>query len=244
MQWCGCAVVISTFKHSEHAALLRVLSREGGLYSGYARDAASRAKRGIYHPGNIVSLTWKARLSEQLGSFGNAELLTAVPALLMHDATLLHALTSACMLVEMNLAERQPEPQLYDRLEALLHALQEKEGWQSAYIRFELALLSACGYRLDLTACAATGAKDMLKYISPKSGRAVSAAAGDPYRDKLLPLPHGLREGNLGAVDTSAEMLNSLRVTGYFLEKWLLAPHGRPLPAARSRMLEALESAY
>ena len=55
-------------------------------------------------------------------------------------------------------------------------------------VRFELQLLSELGFGLDLASCAATGATIELVYVSPKSGRAVSRAAGEPWQDKLLPL--------------------------------------------------------
>jgi DNA repair protein RecO (recombination protein O) len=95
--------------------------------------------------------------------------------------------------------------------------------------------LAVLGFGLDLSSCAATGAADDLAYVSPRSGRAVSRAAGRPYHDKLLPLPAFL------VSDTPAappEIAAGLALTGYFLHRHLLLPQGRNLPEARQRLAQ------
>ncbi|HYU12835.1 MAG TPA: DNA repair protein RecO, partial [Stellaceae bacterium] len=82
-----------------------------------------------------------------------------------------------------------------------------------------------------------TGTADDLAYVSPRSGRAVSRAAGAAYRDKLLLLPDFLwREAPARGGDIAA----GLNLTGYFLLHHLLLPHGRQLPNARERLAERM----
>jgi DNA repair protein RecO (recombination protein O) len=136
----------------------------------------------------------------------------------------------------MAVPEHQPLPALFGSLEALLDALPHP-SWPSVYVHWELALLRALGYGLDLSACAATGVNDSLAYVSPKSGRAVSSSAGEPYADKLLTLPRFLVEGGEG---TPSDIANGLALTGYFLDRHVLSAHGQTFPPARERLVERL----
>jgi len=136
------------------------------------------------------------------------------------------------------LPEREPHPAMYDGFRAFLGALGHP-GWPAIYVRLELGLLQELGFGLDLTTCAATGATEDLAYVSPRTGRAVSRAAAEPYKDRLLALPVWLSAGGLPVDD--AALLEGFAVTGHFLERHVFWPHNKPLPAARSRFMEALQ---
>jgi DNA repair protein RecO (recombination protein O) len=110
--------------------------------------------------------------------------------------------------------------------------------WPGLMVRWELALLEELGFGLDFTACAATGSNDDLIYVSPRSGRAVSASAGEPYRDRLLALP-GFLKGRAGGV-TTEDIKRGFALTGHFLETRLLQPQGQSLPEPRTRLLALL----
>ena len=108
--------------------------------------------------------------------------------------------------------------------------------------RFEAQILAECGFQLDLSCCAATGVTDDLVYVSPKSGRAVSAEAGAPWRDRLLPLPPFLRDdAPLEARPSAEEIADGFRLTGFFLARDLFALHGEPLPDSRAAFLKAAQ---
>ena len=192
MHWSDAAIIVSVRKHGESSAVVRVLAREHGVFTGVVRSANSKNNRGIIQIGNVVSSTWQARIAQQLGMF-KLELLESHAAYLMQDAGKLAALSSACALTEISLPERHPYPKLFSALHELLHSLSHSENWQEEYVKFELALLSESGFGLDLSTCAATGQTHDLIYVSPKSGRAVSREAGEPYREKLLALPSFLQ---------------------------------------------------
>jgi DNA repair protein RecO (recombination protein O) len=240
MHWTDTAVILSARRHGENSAVIRLFSREHGVYGGVVRSIHSKANRGIIQSGNIVLATWQARLSEQLGAF-RCELLEAHAALIMQDAGRLSGLSAACALLEAALPERHPYPRLYKLMHGFLDTLQGNDEWPDAYVRLELDLLADTGFGLDLSQCAATGAAEELIYVSPKSGRAVSRTAGAPYHDKLLPLPPFLQAPHKKNRVESAEILAGMQLTGYFLDHWLLTPHRRKLPAARQRLIETLE---
>ncbi|CUW40144.1 DNA repair protein RecO [Magnetospirillum sp. XM-1] len=236
MEWDDDSIVLAVRRHGETGAVASLLTRAHGRHAGLVHGGQGKANRPILQPGNAVRAKWNARLPEQLGNF-KLELLHAYAAAFLDDAARLAALGSACALVEAALPERQPHPACHAALAALLHAL-EAESWPSVYVHFELALLRDLGFGLDLTACAATGQTDDLAWVSPKTGRAVSRAAGEPYRDKLFALPAFLIDGGEG---DSTAIRQGLEMTGFFLQRHVLAPRHAELPAARGRMISKLE---
>jgi len=236
MEWTDEGIVLSARKHGETSAIVTLLTRAYGRHAGLVRGGAGKAARGILQPGNRVEARWRARLAEHLGTL-TCEMTYAFAAAVLDDAARLAALSSACAIAEAALPEREPFPSVYDGLLALLGAI-ENDVWPVAYVRWELGLLTQLGFGLDLSECAATGRNDQLAYVSPKSGRAVSLAAGEPYKGRLLALPAFLAGGGNGA--GPGALLDGLRLTGHFLERHLFAPMGVPMPAARRRLEERL----
>ncbi len=235
MEWRDEGIVLAVRRHGEAAAIVSLLTAEHGRHAGLVRGGASRRLRGVLQPGNTLAATWRARLEEHLGAF-TVEPLHSSAALYDRPGPLA-ALTSATALLETALPERAPHPELYRALSGLLEGL-EAPDWAESYVRWELFLLADLGFGLDLSSCAATGRNDQLAYVSPRSGRAVSLSAGEPWHDRLLPLPAFLAPGG-GAADVQ-EVLDGVRLTGWFLERHVFAPHGRKTPDARERLITHL----
>lgn len=230
MKWEDEAIVLAARPHGEAAAVVQLLTRGHGRHAGLVRGGQSARLRGIYQAGNRVTATWSGRLPEHLGSL-ECELDCSYMARVLDDSDRLAALSAATAVCEGAMPEREPHPACFEGLLALLEAL-EGDHWAEVYVRWELAFLAELGFGLDLTRCAAGIENDQLAYVSPRSGRAVSLSAGEPYREKLLTLPgflvgHG--EGGPAAV------AQGLALTGFFLERHLFHPHDKPLPAARQR---------
>lgn len=240
MQWNDKAIVLSVRRLGESSAVIHLLSQEHGMVAGVDKGAFAKHKRGIYQQGNIVKAHWHARLPEHLGTL-TCELLEATTAYLLDDRCKLAAMTSAVLLAEKMLAERETQPAVYAAMEALVQALRIKEAWLADYVRLEYALLAHTGFGLDLERCAATGQTDDLSYVSPRTGRAVSRDAGAPYRERLLPLPAFLMSSEDGSRIESAHISDGLRLCGYFLETRVFAPRGMPLPTVRARFVRTLQ---
>ncbi|MDA1099307.1 MAG: DNA repair protein RecO [Proteobacteria bacterium] len=238
MNWSDEGYVLSVRRHGEAAAIVNLLTREHGRHAGLVRGGMGRRLRGVLQPGNQVAASWRGRLSEHLGSF-TVEAMRDHAAGLLSDGDRLAGLASAAALTEAALPEREPHLAIHDGFAALLEALGGAPAWAAIYVRFELGLLAELGFGLDLSQCAATGRTDDLAYVSPRSARAVSRSAAAPYKDRLLPLPRFLLPGATEK-PTNAEVLDGLRLTGYFLQSQVFAPHHRPTPAARSRLLERI----
>ena len=238
MDWTDDGIVLSARKHGETSVIATLLTRAHGRHLGLVRGGAGKKARGIYQPGNRVTARWRARLAEHLGTF-SCEMTSAFAATVLKDRLRLAALSAACAVAEASLPERQPHAAVFDALVALPGVLEGGDRqWPSAYVKWELGLLGEIGFGLDLSACAATGRNDQLAYVSPKSGRAVSLAAGEPYKDALLPLPGFLfRRGAWGEPD---EVAQGLKLTGYFRERNVFNPADRSLPPARNRLAERL----
>ena len=234
MQWSDEAIVLSANVYGESAHIVQLFTPGQGRHAGLVKGRKILSQ---LQPGNKIYVTWKARLSEHLG-FLQIEMVRPYAALVMQTQAKLSALITACALIETSFPERDPHPEMYAMLEQLLEKLAGAENWQRMYIDFEHLLLIELGYGLDLSECAATGARENLIYVSPKSGRAVSAEAGEPYKDKLLKLPSFLT--NHAPLTTNHDLLDSLKLTGYFLEKHREHITHRPLPSVRARLMEMM----
>lgn len=235
MDWRDQGILLSMRPHGETSAIIEVLTAAHGRHMGVVRGGASRKMAAALQPGTGLTLEWRARLDDHIGSFTVEPLKSR--AHLLSDRLALAGLLSVCALLHAAVPEREPHPALWQRTLALADRL-GLEGWTTDYVRWELCLLEEIGFGLDLTACAVTGATEGLAYVSPKSGRAVTAKGAGDWADRLLPLPEGLA-GN-GPL-TAAAVLTGLRLTGFFLDRELRPVlHDRPLPEARARLVDLL----
>ncbi len=224
-------------RHGESAAIIEVFSGLHGRHAGVVRGGASRKMAATLQPGAQLDLTWRARLEDQLGSF-TVELIRARAGILLGDRLALGALTTICALCRYALPERMAYPGLYGDTVAVLDTLGQP-GWLRSYALWELGLLEATGFGLDLQQCAVTGAQSGLAYVSPRTGRAVTATGAGTYADRLLPLPAALSDSH-ARFDAHA-LTQALQLSGYFLHHWLAEAQGRPLPEARARFLALLD---
>lgn len=237
MDWQDEAVVLETRPFGEGHAVASLYARQHGRHSGLVRGGGGRRLMPVLQPGNGVTAHWRARLADQLGSLTvEAGRLRVGPIL---DSRLrLNALAALCALMHSVMPDRDPHPRLFDGLVVVLDVLAEDGPWAALMVRFELELLAELGFGLDLAACAVTGTVEDLSHVSPRSGRVVSAAVAAPFVDRLLRLPGFLR--GLPEAAAPRDVADGFALTGHFLERRLLGPEGKALPAARSRMLADL----
>ena len=235
------AIVCALLAHGEHGAVVRLMTPDHGLQAAYVRGARGRRMRPVLIPGNAVQARLSARTDAQLPQ-AEVELVHSRGPLLGEPLPAA-AIEWATALTATALPEAQPYPRLYQALEGLLAAIEAApaaSGWGAALVRYELLLLAELGFGLDLERCAVTGSNDALVAVSPRSGRAVSAAEAEPYKDKLLPLPGFLLHG--GAASW-ADILDGMKLTGHFLTRDLLTDRSAPLLDGRERLAERLRRA-
>lgn len=237
MEWQEQGVLLAVRRHGETAAIIEVFTGEHGRHAGVVHGGTSRKIAPILQPGAQLSVTWRARLEEHLGTF-RVEPVQSRAGVVMADRLALAGLNAITGLLCFCLPEREPHNRLYQRTIALLDLLGVSEAWPLAYLRWELTLLDDMGFGLDLSRCAVTGELDDLAFVSPRSGRAVSAEAAGDWRDRLLPLPPALLGHGVGE---PADVLEGLKTTGFFLKNRLAPQMGdRDVPLARQRLLDAL----
>lgn len=230
-------IILSARAHGETAAVAEIFTPHHGKWAGLVYGGQGRTQRPVLQPGNGVKAHWKGRLDESLGFF-SFELTHARAGELMQDRLSLAGLTAACAVAAATLPEREAHARVYHTMRILLDHLGDIDVWPALMARWELGLLAELGFGLTLDRCAATGARDELIYMSPKSASAVCAAAGEPYRDKMLPLPAFLRDASAEA--TLADALDGLRTTGHFIETRLLHSTHADMPEARRRVIDLL----
>jgi len=238
MEWRDEGLVLGLRRHGEHSVILEAMTRDHGRHLGLVRGGRSGRLAAAIQPGNSLGLVWRARLDEHLGSF-SVEPLTLRAGRLMASAIALAGVNYVCALARF-LPERDPHGAVFETLTLIAERLDDADLAPSLVARFEAQMLAECGFRLDLARCAATGARENLVYVSPKSGRAVSAEAGGPWRDRLLPLPPFLRPG--AAFDNlpdAADVADAFRMTGHFLARDLFVAR-EDLPEQRRIFLAAI----
>ncbi|QBR71074.1 DNA repair protein RecO [Beijerinckiaceae bacterium] len=238
MEWRDDGLIIGLKKHGETSVILEAMTRAHGRHFGLVRGGRSRRMQPYLQPGNQAELVWRARLDEHLGTFciEPGKLRTEH---LMASAEALHAMGLVAALLRLA-AERDPHPLLYEMAMQIADDVQRPENLPPLVVRFEAEILTEMGFGLDLAQCAATGATDDLVYVSPKSGRAVSKAAGEPYKTKLLRLPPFLQGETLLDGLPLSDIRDGFRLMEFFLMRDLYGPRGQGLPEAHGAYLTEL----
>ncbi len=233
MEWSERGLILGCRKHGETSVILELMTRAHGRHLGVVRGGRAKTMQPVLQPGNEVTAVWRARLDEHLGLYA-VEAAVLRTDLLLSNPQGLHGVNWLGALLRL-LPERDPHPGLYDRAQVLLQHLATPLA-PALFVHFELALLADLGFGLDLEACAATGARDDLVYVSPKSGRAVSRAAGAPWAARLLPLPAFLREPP-GVPVEREKLREGFRLTEFFLTRDIFAPRGMNAPDSRAAFI-------
>lgn len=241
MHWSDEGIVLSARAHGESSAIVELLTRDHGRHLGLVRGGRSRMQRPVLQPGNLVRAEWRARLDEHLGNYV-VEGLTLRAAQLMETRASVFGLSWISALLRL-LPERDPHPALYETLGIVLDNLGDADIGPALMVRLELAMLAELGFGLDLTCCAATGVREQLIYVSPRSARAVSRQAGAPYADRMLPLPSFLITSDGLAHPSLQDIQHGFRLTGYFLMRDVYEPRGITMPDARASYMASVHAA-
>jgi DNA repair protein RecO (recombination protein O) len=239
MQWRDAGFVLAARRHGESGVIIELLTREHGRHAGLVRGGQSPKLRAVLQPGNAVAAVWRGRLAEHLGTIV-CEMVRPYAARILDDPDRLAALTAAAALIAVTLPEREPHPDVFASFADLVETLDSAFAWATRYVGWECDLLAKLGFGLDLSRCAVTGVTTDLAYVSPRTGRAVSRAAGLPYHDKLLILPEFLWHNEPADRD---QIALGMSLTEHFLVHHVFLPQGRTLPAARLRLAERMRSA-
>ena len=236
MQWTDEGIVLGVKRHGETSVILELMTAERGRHLGLVRGGAGTRLRGVLQPGNSLRATWRARLDEHLGLY-TVEGLNFRAATFLSAAYAVHGVTHLAGLCRL-LAEREPHAGIFGELNVILDSIDDPRQFAPLIARFELDFLAELGFGLDLSSCAATGATEDLIYVSPRSGRAVSRAAGEAYREKLLPLPAFLHAE--AAPVANEALMEAFTLTGFFLDRHAFAPRGLAVPEARGHFVNAI----
>lgn len=232
MEWQDQGILLVVKRHGEGAAIIEVLTEAHGRHAGLMRGGGSRKSAALLQPGNLLALTWRARLEDQLGSY-SVELKATHSVDILSSKLKLYVFNALSAMLAHYLPEREPNPEIYRAVIDVIERLRTGKNWEHRYCLLELEMLNSLGYGLDLTQCAVTGQHTDLTHVSPKSGRAVSQEAARGWEDRLLKFPRFLQQEELTEI-TSEEFRQSLKLSGYFFEKHV--PVSPPkLPEARVR---------
>lgn len=239
MQWTDEGIVIGVRRHGEASAILELMTREHGRHLGMVRGGFGTRMKPILQTGNSVSVNWRARLDEHLGNY-TVEALRQRASNFFGAPHAIYGVTHLAALMRL-LPERDPHADLYEVFEGILDRLENPVVAAPMVARFELQMLTELGFGLDLEQCASTGATADLIYVSPKSGRAVSRTAGEPWADRMLRLPDFLRDND--CEPAGRDLADGFALTGFFLARHVLEPRGQTLTDERAHFIAALSRA-
>lgn len=238
MEWLGEGIIIGVRRHGETSVIAESMVVGRGRCLGLVRGGRGKRLAATLQVGNTVQLTWRARLEEHLGLF-SVELLEARAAQLIVDRPRLYALQLICDHLRL-LPERDPHDRL---LQLALHALDHTTDTLqlgAELAQFELTLLEELGFGLDLSSCAVSGETEGLTHVSPRTGRAVTAAAAAPYVERLFPLPAFLM--GEGSCDKTA-LADAFRLTGHFLAEHVWNARNIDVPTTRDSLIAQVTNA-
>jgi len=241
MHWTDEGIVIGVRRHGEASAILELMTREHGRHLGMVRGGYGTRMKPILQTGNSVSANWRARLDDHLGNY-TVEGMRLRASNFFGASHAIYGVTHLAALMRL-LPERDPHAELYGVFEGILDRLDDPVKVAPLVARFELQMLAELGFGLDLEQCVATGTTADLAYVSPKSGRAVSRAAGAPWADRMLRLPVFLRDDGADG-PTAAELADGFALTGFFLSRHVLEPRGMTLSDERAHFIAALARAW
>jgi len=245
MQWQDESLILGVRRHGEGSVIVEAMTRAHGRHLGLVRGGRSARLRPVLQPGNSVTLTWRARLEEHLGNFA-VEPDSLRAAALMQTPLALYGLQTLAAHLRL-LPERDPHAGLYEAALVILDHLDEPLKAARLMIRFELALLEELGFGLDLSSCAATGERRDLVFVSPRSGRAVSASAGAQWAGKLLALPAFLSPAPMEGADAGPAadaIAQGFALAGHFLDRDVWGPRGVTRPGERDGFVAAVSRAF
>jgi len=239
MNWSDDGIILGGRRFGEGGLILDVLTRANGRRSGLVYGGNSRKRRAQFEAGNSVSLSWSGRLENQLGRFDVAEASRERTAYVLDDPKALAAISAVTAILRASLDEGDVVGSaMFEATEMLLEQVEAREIWPALYVRWELGLLAALGFGLDLDECAITGGNDGLTHVSPRTGRAVRGSEAEDYVSRLLRLPGFLISS--AAPVTPEDVADGLKLTGYFLEARVFHAMNRAMPLERERLVKRL----
>jgi DNA repair protein RecO (recombination protein O) len=219
------SVVIEKKLLKEDSAIIKVLTKNYGIYSGVIKIDQKKKKKYLPEKSDLVHFFWQARLSEHIG-YCKVELINPNFSLVMLNKAKLYSINSILELISICFKERDPYPLLFDNLLDYLKLISSSDFSFLNYILMETYILKECGYGLDLSKCASKGTSDNLYYVSPKSAKAVSKEAGEAYKNSLLKLPQFILL-NKEPIEQN-DVREAKQLTEYFLRRYLV-PNERDL---------------
>lgn len=245
-EWTDEGLILSIRPHGERNAVVSLLTMENGRHAGLAHAYDSSSKRGTVQIGNMVQAQWRARLTEQLGTY-QFELLRNPSAVFLDDAVKLAGLSSCCAILDVSLPEREANVSVWQSTKALVDIISladHLEDWLGFYVKWEMNLLDQLGFGLNLHSCAVSGLTDALIYVSPRSGRAVHRDHAGNYADRLLALPTFLQPELATTLVSEKALMDGLNLTGHFVSRRVFSLINKELPTARLRLAHLVSKRY
>jgi DNA repair protein RecO (recombination protein O) len=231
LQWQEIGIILSSKIFAENSRIVTVFNKTLGKTSGLVKNPKM-----FVQPGDISDIFWSGRTVNQFGTLKTENIFSPF-AHVFNNPFGIFAIESVCFLCSGGLPERAPHPRLFDALKDFLLSI-SGENRPENYVFFEMNFLAEVGVGPDLSKCALTGKTEDLFYVSPRTGRAATRAAGEKYKDRLFVLPQFL----ISKVDNPCDydIFCALQITGHFLKMYFHDISDGKLPLSRDYLMAEL----
>ncbi len=222
LKWNDIGIILNVVKKGEKGNLVCALTRNNGRHMGWMNSYSK--KNYILQPGDIVNISWNSRVSGQLGFF-KIELIETIVGKIFNDEIRLNMLASFCSINSVILPEREVCKNFFDTSKLFIKEISDNLSINEIlklYVLWELEVLNEIGSPLNIKTCAVSGNKQNLKFVSPKSGKAVGSNYAGIYEKKLLKLPFilgGIKRKNDSEAD---DIFAGFELTLFFIKKFLI----------------------
>ena len=219
--WTDIGIILKMERRGEKGNLLNILTNDHGRHMGWFNNF--NKKQYLIQPGDLVSVSWSSRISNQLGFF-KIELIETTVGKIFSDKIRLDIISSFCSLNSFILPEREKCSFFFQKSKTFLKEIISNSSNNEVlklYVFWELDLLNEVGTPLNFSECTVSGDKKNLKFVSPKSGNAVGGSFAGKYENKLLKLPFFLGGVDVINNNENDDICSGLKLTLFFIKKFL-----------------------
>tara|TARA_B100002019_G_scaffold215365_1_gene187971 strand:- start:229 stop:918 length:690 start_codon:yes stop_codon:yes gene_type:complete len=229
MIWDDTGFLLFKNRYNENSLITEVYTKNHGKVSGIIFGGTSKKIKNYLQIGNKLHINYNSKSENRIGYF-KIEIQKALSPYYFDDVQKLSCISSAMNLVKLLTAESQINQSIYNLLENF-YILLNDDNWIQKYIFWELELLKAIGYDLNLIELVDKKLIDNKTQYTSKSSL-----------DKKI-IPNFLVDKTQSSEDLKT-LLSGLKLVSDYLDKSILKPNNLNQPISRLQFINTLRELF
>jgi len=229
MIWDDTGFLLFKNRYNENSLITEVYTKNHGKVSGIIFGGTSKKIKNYLQIGNKLHINYNSKSENRIGYF-KIEIQKALSPYYFDDVQKLSCISSAMNLVKLLTAESQINQSIYNLLENF-YILLNDDNWIQKYIFWELDLLKAIGYDLNLIELVDKKLIDNKTQYTSKSSL-----------DKKI-IPNFLVDKTQSSEDLKT-LLSGLKLVSDYLDKSILKPNNLNQPISRLQFINTLRELF